>query len=336
MAAAIAAAARYPGGTGPRVLVAGASGYIGRVLVRELLDRGYRVSCIVRRSPPQDDPAFAGARLLIGDLSRPDSLSAAMFGEEVPEAVVSCLATRTGGIADAWAVEYQANINLLRMAEAVGSRQFLLLSAICVQKPLLAFQKAKLTFEQALMDSQLTWSIVRPTAFFKSLAGQVARVQAGKPFMVFGNGELTACKPISEADLADFMLACLELPEYHNRVLPVGGPGPAITPRQQGELLFRLCGQPAKFRQLPLGLFDAAIALLGGFSHLVPALADKAEFARIGRYYSSESMLLLDPVNGRYDADATPSWGNDTLEAFYCRVLAHGLAGQDLGEHKLF
>jgi divinyl chlorophyllide a 8-vinyl-reductase len=330
------AAARYPGGTGPRVLVAGASGYIGRVVVRELLDRGYRVSCILRRPPSPDDAAFAGARLLLADLTRPESLSAAMLGEEVPEMVVSCLATRTGGIADAWAVEYQANLNLLRVAETAGSRQFLLLSAICVQKPLLAFQKAKLAFEQALMDSQLTWSIVRPTAFFKSLAGQVARVQAGKPFMVFGNGELTACKPISEADLADFMLACLESTEYHNRILPIGGPGPAITPRQQGELLFRLCGQPAKFRQLPLGLFDAAIAVLGGLSRLVPALADKAEFARIGRYYGSESMLLLNPASGRFDADATPSWGNDTLEAFYRRVLAQGLAGQELGEHKLF
>lgn len=336
MAAGIASAVRYPPGSGPRVLVAGASGYIGRVLVRELLDRGYRVSCSVRRSPPEGDPAFAGARLLIGDLSRPDSLSASMLGAEVPDAVVSCLATRTGGIADAWAVEYEANINLLRMAEAAGTRQFLLLSAICVQKPLLAFQKAKLAFEQALMDSPLAWSIVRPTAFFKSLAGQVARVQAGKPFMVFGNGELTACKPISEADLADFMLACLESPEYHNRILPVGGPGLAITPRQQGELLFRLCGRKPSFRQLPLGLFDAAIVVLGGLSHLVPALADKAEFARIGRYYGSESMLLLDPASGRYDADATPSWGDDTLEAFYRRVLAQGLAGQELGEHKLF
>ena len=330
------AAARYPGGSGPRVLVAGASGYIGRVVVRELLDRGYRVSCILRRPPAPDDPAFSGARLLFADLTAAGSLSASALEEEPPEAVISCMATRSGGVKDAWAVEYEANLRLLRVVEALGAKQFVLLSAICVQKPLLQFQQAKLAFERALMASKLTWSIVRPTAFFKSLAGQVARVQAGKPFMVFGNGELTACKPISEADLADFMLACLESTEYHNRILPIGGPGPAITPRQQGELLFRLCGQPAKFRQLPLGLFDTAIAVFGGLSRLVPALADKAEFARIGRYYGSESMLLLDPGSGRYDADATPSWGSDTLEDFYRRVLQQGLAGQELGEHKLF
>jgi divinyl chlorophyllide a 8-vinyl-reductase len=77
---------------------------------------------------------------------------------------------------------------------------------------------------------------VRPTAFFKSLSGQVARVQQGKPFLVFGDGTLTACKPISDDDLGDYLAGCLTRPDSrHNRVLPIGGPGPAITPRQQGE-----------------------------------------------------------------------------------------------------
>jgi len=55
-----------------------------------------------------------------------------------------------------------------------GADQFVLLSAICVQKPTLTFQAAKLKFEEALMASGLKYSIVRPTAFFKSLGGQVA------------------------------------------------------------------------------------------------------------------------------------------------------------------
>jgi divinyl chlorophyllide a 8-vinyl-reductase len=51
---------------------------------------------------------------------------------------------------------------------------------------LLAFQHAKLAFEAALIDSGLTYSIVRPTAFLKSLSGQVERVKRGRPFLVFG------------------------------------------------------------------------------------------------------------------------------------------------------
>ena len=66
---------------------------------------------------------------------------------------------------------------------------------------------------------------MRPTAFLKSLAGQVERVKRGKPFILFGNGELTACKPISETDLARYIADCLHDAKRHDRVLPVGGPG---------------------------------------------------------------------------------------------------------------
>lgn len=60
---------------------------------------------------------------------------------------------------------------------------------------------------QAVTD--ITHSIVRPTAFFKSVAGQVELVKTGKPFVMFGDGTLAACKPISEPDLAAFMADCV-------------------------------------------------------------------------------------------------------------------------------
>ena len=61
---------------------------------------------------------------------------------------------------------------------------------------------------------------------------------------------------------------------------------------------------------------DGPIALLEGLSRLFPGVQDTAEFARIGRYYASESMLVWDEERQCYDADATPSYGTDTLEEF--------------------
>ena len=144
-----------------------------------------------------------------------------------------------------------------------GVAHFVLLSAICVQKPLLEFQRAKLAFEKVLIESGITYSIVRPTAFFKSLSGQVDRVKRGKPFVMFGDGTLTACKPISDGDLADYLATCLDDVTRHNRVLPIGGPGEAITPRQQGEQLFALLGGAPRFRRVPVALLDVVIAVLG-------------------------------------------------------------------------
>ena len=326
-----------------RVFMLGATGTIGRATVRALVEHGHEVVCFVRPrggpggAPAPDDSArlLHGAAVRFGDVTDPASLARDGFRGERFDALVSCLASRTGAPRDAWAVDHAAHVAALAAARAAGVAQVVLLSAICVQKPLLAFQHAKLAFEAELVTSGLVYSIVRPTAFFKSLAGQVERVRRGKPFLLFGDGRLTACKPIGDADLARYLAECLDDPDRQNRILPVGGPGTAITPREQGEALFALLGRPPRFRHVPVALLDGIIRVLDGVGRLRPALADKAELARIGRYYATESMLVLDQTTGRYDAAGTPETGTDTLIEFYGRLI-RGEASVERGDHAVF
>lgn len=321
----------------------GATGTIGRATVQALVRDGHEVVCFLRpragpggRLGPGDSPHWqGGAELRFGDVCDPNSLTREGFRGERFDALVSCMASRTGAPADAWAIDHQAHIDALAAARAAGVSQVVLLSALCVQKPRLAFQHAKLAFEGTLIASGLRYSIVRPTAFFKSLSGQVERVRRGRPFLLFGDGRLTACKPISDRDLADYLARCLHDPQLQHRVLPIGGPGPAITPREQGELLFALLGRPPRFRQVPVGLLDAIVGGLGALGRAWPACAAKAELARIGRYYATESMLVWDSQRMRYDADATPSTGSDTLQAHYTRLL-RGELDAGLGDHAVF
>ena len=310
-------------------MLLGATGTIGRATARALAEAGHAVVAPVR-------PGADAAHLALPVCSDFTSASLArLMTDKACDAVISCLASRTGSPVDARAIDRDLNATALDAARAAGIAQFVLLSAICVQKPQLAFQQAKLEFEQQLQAAGLTWSIVRPTAFFKSLSGQLGRVRKGKPFLLFGNGELTACKPISDADLAGYLVACLHDESLHNRILPIGGPGPALTPRQQGELLFAALGQPPKFRQVPVGLMSAIIAGLSFAGRLSPGFREKAELARIGRYYATESMLVWDAANARYDADATPETGTDTLADHY-RKLVSGDAKDDRGAHAVF
>lgn len=326
-----------------RVCLLGATGTIGRATLRALVQRGHDVVCFVRpraavgeaRAPAHPGSSSHGVTARVVDVLQPDSLVRDGFQGEHFDAVVSCMASRTGAPGDAWAIDHQAHVNVLAAARDAGATRFVLLSAICVQKPLLAFQHAKLAFEKALIESGLTYSIVRPTAFFKSLSGQIARVRRGKPFLVFGDGTLTACKPISDDDLAAYLADCLDDARRWNRVLPIGGPGKAITPRQQGEFLFDLLQRPPRFRRVPLALLDTVIAALSAAARVAPSLAAKAELARIGRYYASESMLCLDPATGRYDEAATPSTGTQTLFDYYTAVVA-GAAASDRGDHAVF
>jgi divinyl chlorophyllide a 8-vinyl-reductase len=326
-----------------RVLVLGARGTIGRAAVRAMVARGHEVVCLVRRragprrtlGPQESTRLLEGAVVRFGNAADPVSLARDGIRGERFDAMVSCMASRTGSSEDAWTVDYRAHLDALAAARAAGVSHMVLLSAICVQKPELAFQHAKLAFEEALVESGLIYSIVRPTAYFKSLSGQVERVKRGKPFLVFGDGRLTACKPISDGDLGCYLAECLDDASRWNRVLPIGGPGRAITPREQGELLFDLLGRQPRFTHVPVKMLDAVIILLTALGRIFPRLAEKAELARIGRYYATESMLVLNGATGRYDAEATPSAGTATLSDFYARLIS-GEAQAERGDHAVF
>lgn len=328
---------------GRRILVLGGTGTIGRATVRALVDQGHEVVCFVR-GKPGGEPAPAqsargdwpvGVSVRHGDITDPLSFARDGICGEKFDALVSCLASRTGAPKDAWAIDCQAHSKALKVATEAGIGQMVLLSAICVQKPVLEFQKAKLAFEAELIASGLTYSIVRPTAFFKSLSGQIDRVRNGKPFLLFGDGQLTACTPISDRDLGEFIAACLEDQSRWNRTLPIGGPGAAVTPREQGEHLFALLDLKPKFKHVPVAMMDIIIKVLDAAGLFSAKLKDKAELARIGRYYATESMLVLDPETGRYDRDATPSFGSDTLFDYYEQVL-RGEASVERGDHAVF
>ncbi len=326
-------------GTRPRrVLVLGGTGTVGRATVRALVARGHSVVCLIRLRPGREDASspFADkacvAELRICDVTDPVSLARDGIRGERFDVILSCLASRTGAPEDAWWIDHDVHVDVLEQAKVACIPHMILLSAICVQKPVLAFQRAKLAFEGTLVASGLDYTIVRPTAFFKSLSGQVERVRRGKPFLLFGDGRLTACKPIGDADLGAYLVDCIDNPDRRNRILPIGGPGEAITPRMQGERLFAILGRSPRFTQVPVSLLDAIVLVLATLGRLVPSLEAKAELARIGRYYATESMLVLNHDSGRYDAEATPSTGVETLFDYYDR-LVRGEAIAERGEH---
>eukprot|EP00897_Mesotaenium_endlicherianum_P001885 jgi/Mesen1/1724/ME000138S00573 len=326
------------------VLVVGSTGYIGKFVTRELIKRGYNVIAVARERSgiggkgdmDRTRADFPGADVRFGDVTDLSSLKSLLKDTKV-DAVVSCLASRKGGKKDSWLIDYQATRNSLDAGKAAGASHFVLLSAICVQKPTLEFQKAKLKFESELQQEEgVTYSIVRPTAFFKSLGGQVESVKGGGPYVMFGDGQLCACKPISEADLASFIADSITDEDKRNKVMPIGGPGKALTPLEQGQMLFEIVGKEPKFIKVPIQIMDFVINALALLGKAFPSLEDAAEFGRIGRYYASESMLVYDPKTDKYDADATPSYGKDTLQDFFAKVVKEGMKGQELGDQAVF
>eukprot|EP00913_Durusdinium_trenchii_P035854 g33551.t1 len=156
------AAANVAGLEGPKMclVVFGGTGYIGRATVKELAARGHEVVVCTRsksgiggkESLEDVQRSFAGEgniTVVEGDVTDPAALDA-LFASlpRTAQGAVCCLASRSGG-QDSFDIDYQATVNCVEASRRAKLAQFVLLSAVCVQRPLLAFQEAKLKAEAA-------------------------------------------------------------------------------------------------------------------------------------------------------------------------------------------
>tara|TARA_B100000683_G_scaffold202511_1_gene195912 strand:+ start:3915 stop:4877 length:963 start_codon:yes stop_codon:yes gene_type:complete len=299
-----------------KIFVAGSTGYIGKNVVKYALDNGFDVVTAKRHS--DNKPGQLNKKLKVIKISNNDNNWIADL--EKVDVIISCLASRTGEPKDAHLVDYKLNCLLLEKAKALKCSQFILLSAICVQKPRLAFQFEKLAFEEELKKSGLNFSIVRPTAYFKSLSGQIENIKKGKPYVYFGDGQITHCNPISEKDLSLYILSCIKDKTKWRKILPIGGPKQSITPKDIGKILFEIFEVSPKYKSFPTKLLDAIRLLLLIISPFSNWAKNKSELIKIAKYYATESMLIWDEKKECYDANMTPSTGKDTLRDYFYSI----------------
>jgi len=317
-------------GTGKTAVIAGATGYIGKSVVRESVRQGYKTIALVRdksKVSSKEGAAlygqfFEGAEVVECDVTNPEQLTKTMEtikadGGDI-DAVVSCLASRSGIKKDAYAIDYQASKNCLDSGIAAGARHYVLLSAFCCKNPWLQFQQAKLKFEADLAgQDSMTHTIVRPTAFFKSVSGQLEVVQQGAPFVMFGDGKVTRCNPIAEADLATYLVDSITEKVRLNKNIDLGGPDEPLTMLKQGEMLFNAVGKEPNFFFAPLWLFDVIIDSLQWVSDTFESekFENAAELGRIGKYYAVEDMLTTEPEE---------KFGTISLQEHYDRIAVEG------------
>jgi len=161
---------------------------------------------------------------------------------------------------------------------------------------------------------------VRPTAYFKSLSGQVENIKKGKPYVYFGDGQITQCNPISEKDLSLYILSCINDKTKWQKILPIGGPKQSLTPKDIGKILFEIFEVSPKYKSFPTKILDVIRVLLLIISPLSNWAKNKSELIKIAKYYATESMLIWDETKKCYDSNMTPSTGKDTLRDYFYSI----------------
>jgi len=275
------------------VLIIGATGYIGNAVVREAVDQGYKVIAVTRSEG--HDRNFDGAEVAVADVTDPTSVEQLFnrpSGEKI-DAVISTLACRSGVASDFFDIDYHATLNVLNSAVKHGTEKFVLLSAICVRKPELPLQQAKLLMEDALMRSGIDYSIVRPTAYFWVFDVQTPMIIKGRPGYVVDSGDQAVHNPIAKEDLAEFMVDCVDQEERSNRVFVLGGPETPdniMTYRQSLEALFEGLSMEPNIKSIPGWLVRAIINTSGFLGKFFRKPGAFSEFLKTTYYYLENDM----------------------------------------------
>jgi len=244
-------------------LVTGATGGLGRRIVRSLRERALPVRSFVRLSAHYTELEHRGSELFIGDLQRDRDIQKACQGVQY---VISAHGSNELAGGSAETVDYQANIALIDQAKAVGVKHFVLISVLGADRgyedaPVF---KAKWAVEKYLQMSGLAYTILRPSGFASNLLPLAERFRQTGIYVLIGD-PYHRTSIVSTDDLARIAIASISLTGAWNQVLAVGGPE-ILTREAIPKIFSRVFDQEPIILNPPLLALDGVRNLVGLFN----------------------------------------------------------------------
>ena len=250
-----------------KVLVAGASGYLGRYVASEFKARGFSVRALVRTpeklasAGPNLEPAIADIvdEVFTGDATDRESLKNAARGVDI---VFSCMGlTKPQDNVTSEEIDHLGNRALLEDALLHGVGKFIYISVYNAENMMdVDIVKAHEDFVADLKASGMPYTVIRPTGFFSDMGMFFSMARSGHMFML-GDGE-NRVNPIHGADLAK---VCVDAAEGDEKEIGVGGPD-IFTFNETVTMAFEALGKNPWITHIPLWVGDAALFVTGLFN----------------------------------------------------------------------
>ena len=254
----------------PKVLVAGATGYLGKFVVRKLHAAGYPVRALARDPKRLGDVRELCTEVVVAEATKPETL-----GELIGDATVLFSSLGKHDFKrkpTAWDIDYQGNMNLLERAKEGGIEHVVFVSVLhggMLRDRGFSSAKAREGVVDAIQSSGIDWTILRPSGFFNDM-GDFFNMAAGGTGWVIGDGT-AKMNPIHGADLADFAVQKIADPKARGASFDVGGPD-VLSYTEIMELAFAALGKPVRTRKLPVWVIAAAPPVVGVFNPFVADL----------------------------------------------------------------
>jgi uncharacterized protein YbjT (DUF2867 family) len=288
-------------------LVTGATGGIGRRVVRLLRQQNKQVRAFVRLTSRYGELEHRGAELFIGDLRYEHDIQKACRG-------VRYLIITHGSDGDALALDYRANIELIDQAKANGIEHVVFISVLGADRgyedaPIF---KAKREVERYLRASGLSYTILRPAGLASNLLSLAERFRETGIYLLIGDPK-NRTSIVSTDDLAKMAVDSVTTLGARNQILPVGGPE-ILTREDIPRIFSRIFNKEPVIINPPLFLIDGFRSALG----LINPQAQKS-FGTFRTLLANEFFCKTEEIT---NLEAIFSFSLEPLESFLRRYLA--------------
>ena len=283
----------------PKVLVAGATGYLGKHVVRALTEAGYPVRALARNPERLGDVRDLCTDVVVAEATKPETLT-----DLVGDATVMFSSLGKHDFKrkpTVWDIDHQANLNLVERAAAGGVKHFVFISVVHAEELAARGMDQAIAREkvvEAARATSMTTTVLRPSGFFNDMADFFEMARKGTGW-VLGDGS-SRMNPIHGADLAAEVVRVIGDPTTHGQSLSVGGPD-VLTYNQIMELAFAALGKKPRLRRVPLWtvrpvpyLVRPFNPMVGGLIGAVLAMADLGAVARpVGTHHLADFFVEL-------------------------------------------
>ncbi len=274
-----------------RVLLAGATGYLGQYITKKLIENEYPTRIIVRDKHKASFDVKK-CQIVEAEVTQPESIKEAFIDIDIVISTVGITKQKDG--LTYMSVDFQANMNLLEEAKKNGVRKFIYVSALNSEKLTnLKMSKAKELFVNELNKSGLDYCIVRPNGFFSDMTEFMKMAKKGT-VNLFGDGSYKM-NPIHGEDLAT---VCVDAISSNDKTIEVGGPE-IKTHNEIAELAFKTLDKKPKIKYMPDNIRRFVIWMMRTFT----------SSKTYGPIEFFMTVLAMDMI--------APTYGKHTLEEFF-------------------
>jgi uncharacterized protein YbjT (DUF2867 family) len=242
-----------------KVLLAGATGYLGKFILEKLKTTDYSTIALTRSRHIANFDNGSNIEIKFADVTKPETLADICQGVDYVISTVGITKQKDG--LTYFDVDYQANLNLLKEAINSGVSKFIYVSVLNGEKlKQLKICEAKENFVDELKKSGIDYCIIRPNGFFSDMTEFYSMAKKGKIYL-FGDGNYKV-NPIHGEDLAEI---CVNSIGKKEKEIEIGGPE-TLTHNEIAEAAFDAVNKPVKISHIPNSLRKLILSLLRIFT----------------------------------------------------------------------